>query len=93
MHWYWHVRIYNKAGRYWHAQITTGRDLKEIDGIQDFYWTLTGCKMLLEGMSEQENSNLSGIQDAFAKLWSVSRPDSVASHCDGGGLSRPGRQR
>jgi hypothetical protein len=71
MHWYWRVRIYNKAGHYWHGQIITGRNLREIDGIQDFYAVLTGCKMLLEGMSEQEDPNLGNIQDAFMGLWAL----------------------
>jgi len=69
MHWYWKVKIYNKDGNYWHGQICTGRDLKEIDGIQDTYYILTGCKMLLEGMSEREDPDVGSIQDAFASLW------------------------
>jgi len=32
--------------------MVTSKELCEIDIIQDFYQTLTGCKMLLEGMSE-----------------------------------------
>jgi len=74
MNWYWRVRIYNKAGQYWHGQIITGRNLKEIDGIQDFYGVLTGCRMLLEGMSEQEDPNLGNIQDAFMGLWASPLP-------------------
>lgn len=70
MNWYWHVRIYNKAGGYWHGQVKTGRNLQEIDAIQDFYATLTGCKMLLEGMSEARCRNLADISDAFSGLWS-----------------------
>lgn len=69
MHWYWHVRIYNKRGNYWHGQVVTGRDLQEIDGIQDFYFVLTGCKMLLEGMSEREFEGVAPIQESFEGLW------------------------
>lgn len=69
MMWYWRVRIHDKAGNYWHGQIATGRNLQEIDGIQDFYAILTGCKMLLEGMSDREDPNLALIQDAFEGLW------------------------
>lgn len=69
MHWWWHVRIYNKAGNYWHGQICTDRNLREIDAIQEFYHTLTGCKMLLEGMSEREFEGVSLIQESFEGLW------------------------
>lgn len=35
------------------TQVETDRGcLHEIDVIQDFYFMLTGCKMMLEGMSE-----------------------------------------
>lgn len=76
MKWYWRVRIYNQKGDYWHGQVVTGRDSQEIDIIQDFYRTLTGCKMLLEGMSEQPFENVCSIQVAFEGLW---RPDGVVS--------------
>jgi hypothetical protein len=79
--WWWHVRIYNKEGHYWHGQICTGRDLKEIDGIQDFYFTLTGCKMLLEGMSEREFEGVSLIQESFEGLWC--KPSSPLASADG----------
>lgn len=69
MNWYWQVRIYDKSGHYWHGEIKTGRDLKEIDTIQDFYKTLTGCKMLLEGMSGQPSKEIAHIQTAFEGLW------------------------
>lgn len=52
MNWYWKVRIYSPNGQYAFTQVKTNRDLREIDAIQDFYFELTGCKMLLEGMSE-----------------------------------------
>ena len=84
-HWYWHVRIYNKKGDYWRGQIVTGRNLSEIDGIQDFYATLTGCKMLLEGMSEQEDPNVGGIQDAFKALWAFPPSHQPTAESTGGG--------
>jgi hypothetical protein len=74
MNWYWHVRIYNKAGQYWRGEIVTGRNLREIDGIQDFYLALTGCKLLLEGMSEQPNPNVASIEEAFLGLWAITSP-------------------
>lgn len=74
MKWWWHVRIYNKAGNYWHGQLCTGRDLKEIDAIQDFYFDLTGCKMLIEGMRNIEFEDITPIQDSFAGLWGRTRP-------------------
>lgn len=71
MSWHWRVRIYNKAGYYWHAQIVTGCNLREIDGLQEFYHTLTGCKMLLEGMSETGYADLAHIQESFEGLWNT----------------------
>jgi len=71
VNWFWKVRIYNTAGNYWHGQIKTGRDLKEIDAIEDAYKLLTGCKMLLEGMSESEFAGVSQIQESFAGLWAA----------------------
>jgi hypothetical protein len=82
MSWWWHVRIYNKAGKYWHAQIATERNLREIDAIQDFYFTLTGCKMLLEGMSERESTDLISIQGAFEGIWGS--PDAFISQENSG---------
>ena len=72
MKWYWRVRLYNLAGMYWHCQVETGRDLQEIDTVKDFYEALTGCKMLLEGMSEGP-TELESIKTAFKGLW-VSTP-------------------
>ncbi len=71
MMWHWKVRIHNATGRYWHGQIQTGRDLREIDGIQDFYFALTGCKMLLEGMSEAPFDGTDPIGKSFRGLWST----------------------
>lgn len=68
MHWYWKVRIYRPGGNYSHGQIITDRNLEQINTIQDFYKTLTGCKMLLEGMSESPYELLP-IDAAFRPLW------------------------
>lgn len=75
MKWFWMVRVHNRDGMYWHGQIETGRELREIDTIADFYFALTGCKMLIEGMSEVAFVNISAIGDAFAGLW-VKEPKS-----------------
>lgn len=69
MSWFWHVRIYNKQGDYRHGQIETGRDLREIDTVQDFYRAMTGCKMLLEGMSEIKFDRVAMINESFDGLW------------------------
>lgn len=53
MNYYWKVRLYRSDGNYWICQIKTGRNLQEINVIQDFYLSLTGAKMLLEGMAEE----------------------------------------
>ena len=69
MNWFWRVRIYNSDDHYWRCQIETKNDLREIACIQEFYWKLTGCKMVLEGMSEKANSELATAHGAFAGLW------------------------
>lgn len=66
MKWYWKVRCYVHNGGYHIRQIATDRNLLEIDIIQDFYKTFTGCKMLLEGMSEEPFLDTPPI-DNFAK--------------------------
>lgn len=71
MFWYWKVRIHDTNGHCWHGQVATGRDLEEIDALQDAYYALTGCKMLLEGMSEREDENTGTLQEAFAGLWTT----------------------
>lgn len=68
MYWYWKVRIYNKAGSYCWANVKTCRDLNDIGIIQDFYFSLTGCKMLLEGMSETE-FDCATLEEAFNSCW------------------------
>jgi len=83
MNWYWKVRIYNKAGGYWHGQIATAQNLQEIDSIKDFYEVLTGCKMLLEGMSEREDACTGSIQDAFEGLWLKVDPAVTRQRRDG----------
>lgn len=69
MNWYWKVRVYNTNGFYGTSQIKTGRNLEEINVIQDFYKELTGCKMLLEGMSEIPYENISYTKDIFQMIW------------------------
>ena len=69
MNWYWRVRIYNYEGHYWHAQVVTRRELRQIDDIQDFYANLTGCKMLIEGMGETKFEGVALPQEAFKGLW------------------------
>ncbi len=71
MNWFWKVRLYRPDGFYWYSQIKTGRKLREIDHIQDFYKALTGCKMLTEGMSDVPFKNIDEIGVAFAELWST----------------------
>jgi len=77
MNWYWTVRIYRPDGNYSHVVVKTGRDLREIDTIEDFYRHLTGCKMLLEGMSEIPPSHLSSPSEtflSFLSLWNWKTP-------------------
>lgn len=71
MHWYWKVRIYNLDGNYCHAVVRTERNTQHIDTIQDFYFDMTGCKMLLEGMSESLElfAGIANIHDAFKIMW------------------------
>jgi len=71
MHWHWKVRIYNSAGAYGIGQIAVARDLAAIDCIQDFYKALTGHKLLLEGMSEQEFAGVKPIREVFEILWTT----------------------
>ncbi len=68
MKWYWKVRLYHPGGHYAIGQISTGEGTREIDAYTDFYHQLTGCKAILEGMSQQAYVCLS-IQDAFATIW------------------------
>lgn len=56
MKWYWKVRCYTPKGSYYHCIIETDEVLHDIDIIQDFYKSFTGCKMLLEGMSNMSNT-------------------------------------
>lgn len=68
MKWYWKVRIYRDNGDYYFGQIVTNQVLIEIDTIQDFYLNMTGCKMLLEGMSESP-FDCATIAYAFTGCW------------------------
>ena len=70
MKWHWTVRIYNDFGQYAITSIATNRDLKEIDAIQDAYLKMTGCKMLLVGMSESPNPGLLRVDGfGFSAIW------------------------
>lgn len=69
MNWYWKVRIYRRDSQYYICQIKTARTLIEIDIIQDFYEEATGCKMLLEGMSEEPFKHIYTISEAFRACW------------------------
>jgi len=69
MNWHWKVRLIGKTGQYNICQLPTGRNLSEIDAFQDFYLRLTGCKMLLEGMSEREYPDIPLISHSFQVLW------------------------
>jgi len=66
MKWYWKVRIYSTSGQYAFSEISTNRDLREIDAICDAYQQLTGAKMLLEGMAEKPFAQENG----FHVIWS-----------------------
>jgi hypothetical protein len=68
MRWYWKVRIYRDDGHYYFGEIITERRLDAIDTIQDFYLAMTGCKMLLEGMSES-SFGIESIAFAFTGCW------------------------
>jgi hypothetical protein len=68
MNWYWRVRIYNAKGNYGGTEIMTAQNLTEIATIKEFYETLTGCKMLIEGMSQKE-STISRLENVFRTLW------------------------
>ena len=68
MKWHWKVRLYRDNGDYYHANVVTDRDLEQINTIQDFYLAMTGCKMLLEGMSETPFVCPS-LPDAFSGCW------------------------
>lgn len=68
MNWYWKIRIYATSGEYAICQIKTERDLAHIDTIKDFYELITGCKMLLEGMSEKQYDSVPMVWDGFKCL-------------------------
>jgi hypothetical protein len=69
MKWYWKVRLYRPNGGYWYAQVITGENLEEINIIQDFYNDLTGCRMLLEGMSKNSHEDIPSLEKAFYALY------------------------
>lgn len=72
MKFWWKIRIYNEAGQYGICQIETIEGTNEIDAYQDFYFRLTGCKLLLEGMSQVPFQCLS-LGEAFKMLWEDKR--------------------
>ena len=69
MKWYWKVRIYRPDGHYGVGQVETSRNLTHIDTIQNFYLALTGCKMILEAMSENPFVGFSSIHHIFKTLY------------------------
>lgn len=69
MKWHWKVRIYHTSGHYGIGQFATERDLRAIDTIQDFYQTLTGMHMVLEGMSEHPYEGVKELQHVFDLIW------------------------
>jgi hypothetical protein len=70
MKWYWKARIYHPdSGHYGICQFETERVLNDIDVVQDFYFVLTGAKMLLEGMSEQPFENVLSAEECFRLLF------------------------
>lgn len=72
MKWHWKVRIYNTRGSYGIGQIALDRKLELIDSLhQDAYEAMTGCRMLLEGMSEQPYDGVCELSTAFAAIWMV----------------------
>lgn len=70
---YWKVRIYRPDGHYAHGQITTDHDLQEIDIRQDFYYQLTGGRMLLEGMQQIPYEDVPALPKAFRTLWTETK--------------------
>lgn len=68
MKWYWKVRLYSPTGNYNTACAKTQPTLCEIAVVQSVYETLTGCKMVIEGMSE-EPYDAPTLKDAFAATW------------------------
>lgn len=69
MKWHWKIRIYNNKGHYCIGQIATDCNLDLIDNIQDFYEGMTGCRMILEGMSEQPYDGVSELSHVFHCIW------------------------
>ena len=67
MNWYWKVHCYTPQGGYHTRQIKTTFALHEIDLISDFYHDLTGCRILLEGMSGEPYPDIEMITGLYAK--------------------------
>lgn len=70
MKWYWKVRCYRPQGDYYICELETERRLEQIDVIQDFYLAFTGCRMILEGMSE-ESFKIAPVSHAFQSMSKV----------------------
>lgn len=66
-YYYWKVRLYRLDGMYCQCQVRTEPNTTDIDLLQDFYFRLTGAKMVLEGMSEEEGTIMS-LGQAFQML-------------------------
>lgn len=76
MFWYWKIRIYNSQEHYVTTWVATARKLGDIDLIQDSYLIMTGCKMSIEGMSDQRPGTehnpwgeLTSLPQAYNMLW------------------------
>lgn len=68
MKYWWKIRIYNGLGQYAISQIETEEGTSEIDAYMDFYKALTGCRIMLEGMSQTKYECLD-IHAAFNVMW------------------------
>lgn len=70
MKWYWEVRLYAPDGHYGHAVVATERQLVEIDIMQGVYRELTGCEMVIEGMSNSPpTEQVLTLNECFTLIW------------------------
>lgn len=69
MKWHWKIRIYNSRGHYAIGQIALDKKLELIDSFQDTYEAMTGCRCLLEGMSERPHEGVEELVVAFKAIW------------------------
>lgn len=63
---YWQVRIYNPNGDYGISQVSGEMD--DVMNIALFYYSLTGCKMLVEAM-QQKPYNVTPLSEVFYILY------------------------